>query len=97
MTKEWVRLILNGDKKLVKLADLKPVNVGNHEECSVKALYKEFSERPNLKPYMPPKLYKGRQLDKTYFFNIINTFCGEELEAILRHAHKLRNSVEEEE
>ena len=78
-------MILSGEKKLVELKNLRPVNVGHHEECSVKSLFKEFSERAEIAPYMPPKLPKGRQLDKTYFFNIVNTFCQQELEAILLH------------
>ena len=56
MTKEWIRGILKGDKKLCPLTDLKPVNVGNFPEVSVKALFNDFSKRPILKMYFPDKV-----------------------------------------
>ena len=49
-----------------------------------------------MKPYFPDKLSKGKQMDKTYFFNVVNTLYEEELRAILDHAMGLRNSIEAE-
>ena len=63
--------------------------------CVNKVLYDEFSKRPEIKPYCPPKLSKGRTLDKTYFFNVISTFFYDEVLAILVHANTLRNSEKE--
>ena len=48
VTKEWIRLILQGDKKLIPLKQLKPVEVGHYTELSVKKLYDEFSKRPAI-------------------------------------------------
>ena len=48
-----------------------------------------------MAPYFPSKLCEGRTIDKAYFFNILSTFLGEELKAILDHAHRQRNSVAE--
>ena len=72
-------MILTGEKKLLPLAELKPVEVGNFPEVSVNALYKDFAERPTVAPYMPPKITKGKGLDKTFFFNVISTLHEEEL------------------
>ena len=88
-------MILTGEKKLVPLNQLKPADPGHYPEVSVKALYSEYAERPEIKPYMPPKVNKGRTLQKEYFFNIVNTFFHDELKAILEHANSLRNSVDE--
>ena len=65
-------MILSGEKKLMPLKDLKPVTVGFFDEISVKGLYEEFSQRTTIKPYMPPKIYKGRTVFRSYFFDIIN-------------------------
>ena len=72
-------MILSSEKKLCPLQTLKPVNMGNQPELSVKNLYKEFSDRPEIMPYMPPKLVKNRTLSKKYFFDIVNTFFNSEL------------------
>ena len=55
MNKEWIKNILNGSKKLLKLTQIKPVNVGNFPEVSVKHLFEEFSSRPEIAVYMPPR------------------------------------------
>ena len=88
-------MILKGEKRLLQKSAVKFVDVGNFPEVSVKGLYTEFSERPDIKPYMPPKINKGRQCDKDYFWNVINTLCEEEVEAIVQHAHNQRKSVDE--
>ena len=66
-------MILSGEKEFLPLVDLKPVAAGHYPEVSVKHLYDEFSVREEINKYMPPKLNKGRTLDKAYFFNIINS------------------------
>ena len=76
--KEWIRLVLNGDKLLCPLAELKPVTVPNYPEVSVKALWAQYKDRKEVHRYWPPKLCEGRTLDRPYFFNILNTFLGEE-------------------
>ena len=62
----------------------------------MKSLYDEFAERPEVQPYMPPKLHKGRTLSKRYFWDVVGTVYPDEVEAIIRHANEQRNSVEAE-
>ena len=88
LTKEWIRQILSGEKRLLQKATVKYVNVGFFPEISVKHMYNDFAERPGIKPYMPPKVNLGRSCDKEYFWNVVNTLCEEEVEAIVDHAHK---------
>ena len=66
-------MILSGEKKLLLKADVKWVDVGHYPEISVKSLYAEFAEREEVKPYLPPKINKGRQCDKQYFWNVVST------------------------
>ena len=85
--------MLNGEKELVPLAVQKPVVVGHFQEVSVKSLWPQYKDRPEVKRFFPPKMTKGRSLDRSYFFNVMNTFLGDELQSILQHAHSQRNSV----
>ena len=89
-------MVISGEKKLVPRKELKTIEVGNYEEVSVKRLWPEYCDRAEVKDYFPPKMMKGRMLQKEYFFNILNTFVGPELQAILAHAHQQRNSIEEQ-
>ena len=74
---------------------MKSVDMGHYPEVSVKALYADYAERPAIKPYLPPKLHKGRQCDKDYFFTIVNSICEGEVAAIMNHANQQRNAVDE--
>jgi len=53
-------MILSGEKRLMKLNDIKAVNVGHYPEVSVKALYEEYLNRPEVKIFLPNDLPKGR-------------------------------------
>ena len=57
-------MILSGEKRLLPRSDVKPVDVGYYPELFVKALYAEYAARPEIQPYLPPKINKGRQCDK---------------------------------
>ena len=96
MNKEWIKQILSGEKKLLKLTQIKPVNAGNFPEVSVKNLFKEFSIRPEIVPYMPPiTTKKMKQLDRKYFFTVVNSFFPEEIYDIIHHASSQRNAIKE--
>ena len=85
-------MVLAGEKVFIPLSDIRPVEVGHFPEVSVKHMYDEFSVRPDISKYMPPKLNEGRTLDKEYFFNIVNSHYGKELQSILKHASIQRNT-----
>ena len=87
---------MRGEKKFVPLSELKPVDAGHFPEVSVKGLYEDFANRPEIKKYMPPKVNKGRTLNKEYFFNIVSTFANQELQEILQHANAQRNSIDDQ-
>ena len=95
LTKEWIRMILNKEKRFLPISSVKMIDVGNFPELAVKKIYAEFATRPELKAYLPPKINKGRQCDKQWFFNLINSFYEEELEAIVAHANRQRYGKED--
>ena len=96
LTKEWLRLVLKGEKKFLAQSEIKPCDPGHWPEVAVKHLYDDFSKRPEVEPYMPPKVHKGRTLDKKYCFEVWNTIFPAEIDAILKHANEQRHSLESE-
>ena len=59
-----MKLVLQGDKKLLAKSELKEINVNKYDEISVKNIYSMMLQREELKPYFPDKYPKGRQCDK---------------------------------
>ena len=88
-------MILTKEKRFLPKNAVKEVDVGNYPELAVKKIYNEFTDRPDTKPYMPPKINKGRQLDKEYFWNVVNSLYEDELGAILDHANQQRNGLDD--
>ena len=88
-------MVLRGEKKFIPLKDLQPVNVGCYPELAIKKLYHDFADRAELAPYFPPKLQKGRFVQKQYFWDVVHTFCTVELDSILEFANTQRNSIKE--
>ena len=64
MTKDFMKLVLQGDKKLLPKSGIKEINVNKYDEISVKNIYSMMLQREELKPYFPDKYPKGRQCDK---------------------------------
>ena len=79
---------------MIPKSEIKPADIGHYPEISVKALYSDFGERSQVKPYLPPKVHKGRQCDKEYFWTIVNTMFEDEVSAILNHANIQRNATD---
>ena len=58
--------------------------------CSDQTLaYDEI--RPGVDEVFSDKMAKGRVPDREYFFNVLNTFQGEYLQRLIRHASDQRN------
>ena len=93
-TREFAKEVLRGDKMLLKMKDVKFINVVKYDELSVKHLYKELLTLPNMAKYFPNKYAKGRQCDREYMFNVANTLHEEVITEIIQHALKQRHSVD---
>ena len=93
-TREFAKEVLRGDKKLLKLKEVKFIEVVKYDELAVKHLYGEFIELPLMAEYFPNKYPKGRQCDREYMFNVANTLHEEVVKAVIEHALKQRHAVE---
>jgi hypothetical protein len=90
-TVAFARDVLEGKRTLLSNAEVRRIVWPNYAEISVKALWPEFSVREETAQYFPSYIPQGRQMDKTFFFNVLNTIVPEELEQILRYALVQRN------
>jgi hypothetical protein len=69
------------------------VNVPLYDELSVKNLWPEMIQYPEFRRYMPDHLPKGRQIDRSYFFNVMMTLNPEYTGTIIQHAEHQRHSA----
>ena len=90
VTKDFLRQILAEDKQLLKMSEVKQVNIPKFDELSVKNLFPKFKEDADVMSYLPDRLPSGKLPDRTYFFNVLNTVRPEYVKEMVEHANKLR-------
>ena len=71
--------VFENKKTMMIYSKVSQVSWPNYSEISVTKLWPEFKKRPLVMEYMPSKINKGRQIDKKYFFDILNTIYPEEM------------------
>ncbi len=81
----------------MKMADVVPVNVPLYQEINVQDVQQMFSSHKGFMMHLPDRMAKGRQIDRTYFFNVLNTLESEKVQQIIRHAQVARNVAQDEE
>ena len=57
---EFAKEIFSGKKMLLKLVDVRQVDIKKYDELSVKNLYDDFIKLDGAKLYFPDKYPKGR-------------------------------------
>ena len=55
------------------MKDVRIVNVPKWPEVNVKTIYEHYTQDEELMRYLPDKFGKGRQIDREFFFNVLNT------------------------
>ena len=59
-TKDFAKEIFSGRKRLLKMREVRFINVTKYEELSVKNLYDHFLTLDGMNFYFPDKFPKGR-------------------------------------
>ena len=72
-TKDFAKAVFSGQKRLLKMREVKFINVTKYDELSVKSLYDDFLTLEGMKFYFPDKYPKGKCCDRDYMFNVANT------------------------
>ena len=87
-----MKMILAGHKRLIPLHQVKFLSVGKYEEIAIKHVYNKLHEREELKPYFPDKIPKGRQIDKSYFWNVCHSIFPEEIGQMIKYSNDQRHA-----
>ena len=86
-----MRSVFADEKELLKRDEVITIKVPLFKEVKIEDLYQRYKDDPAMKLRLPDFFPKGRQIDRTYFFNVLNTVHTSDMEAILAHAFKQRN------
>ena len=73
MTKDFLKDVLQGKRKLLKMNEVRFINVPAFNEIAVKYLYDDVVQQNEMMVYFPKKFPKKTQCDKAYFYNVWNT------------------------
>ena len=90
INKDFLRMILVEEKKLLTLEEKREVNVPKYDELSVNLLYPKFKNDARFMAYFPDTLPKGRWPDRKYFFNVMNTLYPEYTQTLVQTANNNR-------
>ena len=59
VTKDFLKDVLQGKKKLLKMKEVSFINAPLFDEISVKRLYEDVVKQPEMRDYFPDKFPKG--------------------------------------
>jgi len=97
VTKDWFKDVFAERKLLLKIADVKHIAVPHYPELSVKDIFEHYKDDELLRKYLPDKFAKGRQIDRTFFFNVFNTLFPGQMTKMIDNARQQRFDSNEEE
>ncbi len=65
------------------MSELKSVNVPKFDELSVKNIFPLIRQDAEVMKYFPDDYPKGREPDRTYTFNVLNTLRNQYVQEII--------------
>lgn len=90
-TKDVLKDIFAGNKGLMRLKDVNFISVPKYDELSVKNLYGNLLQLPEMTQFFPDKYPKGRLCEREYLFNVANTIHPQAMKELIDYAHKHRH------
>ena len=73
MNKDFLKQVIQGEKHLLRKAEVKHVDIPHYEELSVRNIYPMFKVNKRVMQYLPDKYAKGKGPPRDYFFNLLAT------------------------
>ncbi len=73
MNKDFLREVFCGKKHLIPRDQLRPINVPEYDELSVKNLWGEIIQDKEFSQYFPSNVSEKNLPPREFFFNVINT------------------------
>ena len=87
MHKDFLKQVIQGEKHLLKKAEVKHVDIPHYEELSVKNIFPLMKNNHRFNQFFPDKFAKGKGPNRDYFFNILATLEPDYLWQIMNHAN----------
>jgi hypothetical protein len=73
INKDFLKQVFSDEKKLLRLNDVKYVNVPHYDEISVKKFWPILQEDEEFMAYMPKPSANQKIPEREYFWNVANT------------------------
>ena len=96
VTTAYLKQILRGDKKLLKMSDTRMCNPSRYDEISVTQLYESCLKMSDMPLYFPDNYPKGRKCCRQYFFSILATIHPEYTDKLLKKCKEVRYGADGE-
>ena len=93
VAKDHLKQVLAGEKRFLKMGQVKFINAPNYDETGVKNLYDKVVQLPGMAPLFPDKYPKGRTCCKAYMYNCWNSIHPEEFAQVIEYANAQRYTV----
>ena len=87
ITKDYLKLVVSGEKKLLPMSSVRPVNIPMYDELRLSLIYPKALELDGMKDYFPSSYVKGRTVDRTYFWQTFNSLHPNVVKSLLDHAN----------
>ena len=92
----FMKAILSDEKKALRSKDVHPIEIPNYPEISVKNLYDDAMNDPEVAQYLPTLKQTSNKLpERQFFFGVLSTLCQEYVQEIVREAHERRFKLPE--
>ena len=96
INRDFLRDVLSGKKRLLKVDSAKYINVPKYDEISVRNIFPKFKGDPKVMVYLQDEYPKDRYPDRQYFFTVLNTVHPDYVSKIIAHANEQRFSAQGE-
>jgi hypothetical protein len=96
VTKDYLKAVLQGNKSFLKMSEVHFCNPPAYDEIGVKALYDKVLKQSGMARFFPDKLPKGKQMSKTYMYNVWMTLHPAEVKSVIAYANKVRYGINNE-
>ena len=93
MNSVWLKQIFKGEKRLLKMNEVRACNPPRYDEISVAQLYDYCLKMQGMRLFFPDAYPKGRTCDRTYFFSVLSTVQPEYTEKLLLKSKEARYSL----
>ena len=90
--RDFLRQVLNGEKKLLKVSECKFVNVPKFDELGTCHIYPKFVLDKKVVQYLQDSYPRNRWPDRTYFYTVLNTVYPDYVKKLIANSQMERFS-----